>query len=168
VALRDSRERRRYRRTNAALAALAAVYLIVAVSRKALKREEWFPIASWALFSTVPNENNDYGLRLMQIDGRKLDPPLPFERAEQFFWSAKKSTARGMIQALGASIARHDMAQSEALRQSFEPLHLRGHKQVIYQVVARQYDPLERWHGGGFDRIRPLATYQLNQPGEVR
>src|SRR5215213_8458041 len=100
----NRRERRRYHRTNLALVALVAVYLMIAISRKAAKADDWFPITSWALFSTVPNEHRDYALQLLEVDGKKLDPPVLFEHADGMFYSARHSTARGMIQAIGTAL----------------------------------------------------------------
>jgi len=152
---------RRYRRTNRFFAAMAAAYLVIAVAGRAVRSDEFFPFASWSLFSKVPNEVRDYTVRIVAVNGQTLDRPVDFENSRELFGSAAASHgARMSIQRIGEASGREDATAAARARASFEALHMREHRPVRYEVVERRYDPLKRWREGKFRSTRTIATFQ--------
>ena len=145
------------------------MYVAIAVARESVPgRDEIFPFASWSLFSMVPNESRDFTVRILQVDGRPIDRPMNFEEAHALFGSAAVSHgARMSIQRLGEAVERRDAASVDRVRGYFEGLHLRGHEPVRYELLARRYDPLERWRRGTFRSVRVIATFQTGNAPPV-
>ena len=160
------REHARYRWTNRLLVALAVAYLVMAMVRERNPGgEEFYPFSSWSLFSKIPNETRDYTIRILAIDGRVTEPPVDFEEAQAMIgWPAKSHEARRCIQDLGEAVERGDAAQADHVRSYFEPLYLSGRGQIRYAVVARRYDPLERWREGRLQEVRVLREFQSESP----
>jgi hypothetical protein len=162
------RERAYYRRTNCLLLGLLAVYLaLVVYVERVPGKEEVFPFASWSLFSMVPNEYRDYSLRLLEMGDGRLSRPAYFEDAGDVIPWVAHNGARMAIQHLGDA-AEHRREQEVAeVRKYLEALYLGGHKSLKYQVVARRYDPLERWRTGHFREERTLATFEATDAVEA-
>ena len=155
----------RYRLTDRFFLALAAIYLVISITRQGLGYSEIFPFSSWSLFSKVPNEVRDYTIRIVEADGRALDRPVDFEDAKEIFGSVAISHgARMSIQRMGVAAERGDSAGAARVRAYLESLYLREHRPVRYEVVARRYDPLERWREGKFRSVRVVATFEAKSP----
>ncbi len=162
MARAPSEERSRLRWTRRGLVALLALYLCLVVLRESqMGAQEVYPFASWSLFTWVPNEVNDHSVRLISLNGRSLDPPLFFEDSREYFRGAPLSPARGLMLHLGREMQRGS-ADAPDLRRRFERLYLNGQGAVEYEVVARRYDPLERWRAGRFRGIEPLGRYRYD------
>ena len=161
---------RRYRRVNRFFAATAAAYLVIAVAGRAVRSDEFFPFASWSLFSKVPNEVRDYTVRIVAVNGQTLDRPVDFENSRELFGPAAASHgARMIIQRIGEAANRADASATTRARASFESLHLREHRPVRYELVERRYDPIERWRDGKFRSTRTMGTFQVEGlPAETR
>src|SRR5438132_14360891 len=87
-------ERSRYRRTNLILLVALLAYLAVALERERVPgRPEFFPVGAWSLFSMVPNDTQDYGVRLLEVRGQPLAHPLFLEDAAQIYPFASTSHA---------------------------------------------------------------------------
>jgi hypothetical protein len=158
-----SAERSRLRWTRRALAALLALYLSLVVLRESqMGAQELYPFASWSLFTWVPNEVNDHSIRLLSIDGRPLDPPIFFEDSREHFRGAPLSPARVMMLHLGRATESADEKTAADLRRRFERLYLDGQGAVEYEIVARRFDPLERWRQGHFRGLTPLGRYRYD------
>ena len=153
-----------YRRANRVLLAAAGIYILIALTRHSVpQREEIFPFASWSLFSKVPNEIHDYGLRVLEMDGRVMNPPIDYEASYPRFTSSDPHMARACIQQLGQAVKSRDAAEVARVRTYLESLHLRGHKQVKYELLDRRWDPLERWNEKKFRSLKVMATFQSGQ-----
>lgn len=153
-------ERKRLRDTQRVLVAALAVYLAVAVCRELQPgRSEIFPFASWSLFSLVPNETSDFSLRVLELDGRALDPPPYLEDAWAILPQAANHVARNAVDRLGRAVVADDEAGAAATRRTLESLHLGSHR-IVYELVRRRYDPLERWRTGRIRHAEALAAYR--------
>jgi hypothetical protein len=155
-----------YRRTNLALVALGVVYVSIAVEReRVMGREEIYPFAAWSLFSMVHNECRDYSVRVLEVNGTKLERPIYFEDAVGYFPSATHNGARMCIQRLGAAIEQKNALAAERERAELEGMHLHARRSVGYDLVKRRYDPLVRFREGTFLEERTLATFRGKAAG---
>jgi hypothetical protein len=163
-------ERNRYRWTNRIIAVGVVVYLALAIGREGrAKREEIFPFASWSLFSMVPNEADDYSLRILAVNGKAVEPPLYFEDSIHLFSNATDHSARMSIEHLGKAVERGDAHEIEKVRAYLESLHFkspeREQRVVQYEVVRRRYDPLKRWRDRhAFSAVQRLAKFETRGP----
>jgi|SRR5687768_421047 len=162
------REHQRYRWTNRLLLGAFIAYLAVALETERVHgREDRFPVASWSLFSKVPNETTDYSLRLLEVRGERLADPVFFEDANRWLSNTRSHAARISIQRLGRAVAAKDEAEVARVRAYLEDLHLRHAGDATYQVVSRTYDPLARYRGEPIDNVRTRATFRVGQPDPV-
>jgi hypothetical protein len=154
-------ERRRYRRTSATLVVGLVVYLTLVVDRERVAgREEFYPASGWSLFSKVPNEVGDYAVRLVSVRSGRLDPPVFLEEAKNLYPGAWSShAAHNTTQTLGQAIERGDADAAADARAMLERLYLNTRAPVTYELVARRYDPLERFRTGRIHEARTLATF---------
>jgi len=127
---------------------------------------EIFPIYSWSLFSRIPNNVHDFGLRILTVGDVKLNPTLYFQEADQWLPKASSITAYVNIQKLGKAILSEDAARVEDIRRVFEPLYLGGVGSVHYEVVRRSYNPLDRWKHRRFKSVRSLAFFESSEKEE--
>jgi hypothetical protein len=107
--------------------------------------EEIFPFFKWDLFSRVPNsDQEDYGIRFVEVDGRPVDPPVYFEEADELISTSRSPDAQSTIRNIGRAV-EHDqpvvLAENRAL---FEGRQLQGLDSATYEVVKRRYDLIER------------------------
>ncbi|HEX8520773.1 MAG TPA: hypothetical protein VF669_00870 [Tepidisphaeraceae bacterium] len=160
-------ERHRYRRTNWLLFSLGAIYVFIALERERIPgREEVFPFAAWSLYSKVPNECQDYSLRVIAVRGHTLAQPVFFEDSTNLFpTAAQNDGARMCIQRLGSAMDRHDDNAADKERREFEFIHLGGAGNVVYELVHRRYDPIQRMNTRTFLEVRSLATFQTQPRG---
>ena len=162
------RERQRYRWTNRLLLGAFIAYLLVVLQTERVHgREEMFPVATWSLFSKVPNEVKDYTLRLRVVRGQRLAEPVFFEDADQHLSNTMSHSARISIQRLGRGLAAKDDAEVARVRAYLEDLHLRTAGDATYDVVMRTYDPLARYRGAPLTNLRTLATFRVGRPGPL-
>ena len=160
ASLRD--EYRRYRWTSRGIGMLLCVYFAIAVWRERIPGQgEIFPFASWSLFSLVPNACEDFAVRLLSVEGTELSPPQYFESAGLRFSGATNHAAHVAIDRLGKALIAGDLPGADRVRRRFEREYLgKEARHVRYELVARVYDPFERWHGGGFRQVRTLGVYE--------
>jgi hypothetical protein len=115
----------------------------VQVARQPSDPQEIFPFYTWALFSRVPGpEVTGYGVRLIEVDGTRFDPPLPIELAEGR--ALHTPTIETQIQELGAAIEEGRPLVVERLRRRFEESALRG-RDATYVVTWRRWDVRDRF-----------------------
>lgn len=121
---------------------------------------EIFPIYSWALFSKIPNERDDYALRILVVGKERVDPPLHFQAAGEWFPKADSISAYYSVQKLGRAISREDAGRIEDMRRFFEPLYFGDAGHVRYEVVKRSFNPLDRWENGNFKTVRSIGVFE--------
>lgn len=161
-------ERRRDRLTGRLLITFITAYILLAAVGH-LRHGEIYPFATWSLFSRVPNHTTDYTLRILEVDGRRLDPP-PFLTA-----AGKWLTLPGYghelsvnVQQLGHEIERGDGAAISQQRARVEGYCFTGHESVKYEVMRRQFNPLDAWRTGRYRDVRVLATFQTGPKDTAR
>lgn len=127
-------------------------------------RFEIFPFFAWELFSGVPGEIVDFGVKITHINGQTLIPPRYFEFTDTWFDDARSVNAQVNIQGLGVAVAAQNDAEIQRRRTQFEELHLKNHANVHYELYRRRYYPLDRWHTGQFLNEELLASFQTTPP----
>lgn len=153
---------KRYRRTQWGILGIVVIYTAVSLATKGWSGEEFFPFFNWSLFSTVPNEKHDYGLRITAVDDTQLEPPLYFEAADQWFAEANNIVAYNAIQDYGKAVRQGEAEAIAKIRPFIETLYLED-KAVQYEVVRRTYTPLERWREGTFDKEEVLTSFIVGE-----
>lgn len=138
-----------YRRLQFGIFALILLYTAVSYTTTRVRGVELFPFFNWSLFTNVPNEKHDFGLRLLSVDGEMLNPPLYFEEADVWFAESHSIVAYKTIQGFGNDIRKNNEMSVAETRPFIESFYLEG-KAVEYEVVRRTYHPVERFRSGSF------------------
>ena len=145
-----------------------AAFLYVTVAGVTLLRArtgantEIFPIFSWDLFSVVPNETMDYGLRVLEVDGKPLEPPQFLEQLT-IFSQPFRISAHMAIQELGVAHARGDTERARSLAHMLYENHLGGAaRRVRFELVERRFDVLTRVRSGRFASLTPIDLAELH------
>ena len=116
-----------------------------------------YPFFSWSLFTHVPNVRFDFGVAVTEIDGEILNPPRDLMELEGRVSGAGSIRAYYTIQDLGDALVRRDRALMQEKRSLFEREYLSGPTELRYRLVARAYDPIEKWRHGRIQQQRVLA-----------
>jgi hypothetical protein len=129
-----------------ATAAFLVLYVgVIAVNSPTGGAEEVFPLYSWDLFSRVPPRDNlDYDLRLIALNGRKLETPLYFSEAGPFVAGSRSPEAALVIEKFGKALARHDRVAADHQQNLLDGRFLVNVKTVSYEIVRRRWNLLER------------------------
>ena len=127
--------------------AFLVIYFIVGLGR--MGKSEWYPIASWAMFSTVPNEVTTYRLRVTSIGTRPISPPAYYGKAEGVFTSPVRISSVSAIYRLGKSLQTHDDRVTVQYRKLVERSLLPP--QASYEIVEQRYWPIEKWLHNRYD-----------------
>jgi hypothetical protein len=151
----------RYNRLKIFAAVLLFGYAAAAVVIKAAIRHEReiFPLFSWSLYSTVPREAVDYGMRILEVDGRRLNPPLLVEEVRPRFPHANQRQLLMAVQSLGRALDGGNTEAVRAYRRLVERHHLRGRGVIRYEIVYRRFNTLARWTRGELKSVRAVATF---------
>lgn len=152
---------RSYRRLKYSILLFAVAYALVGSATWHWFRYEIFPIFSWDLFSYVPYELIDYGVKITRVGDSTPEPSLYYEAAGSFFPDAQSITAYTNIQVLGHAVEWGTDADVQRARQQFEHLHLNNIAPVHYEVWKRRSRPLLRWQTGTFLSEDQLASFQV-------
>jgi hypothetical protein len=140
---------------------LVAVVLYVALSIGTwlqLQREI-FPFASWELFSYVPNELHDYGVRIIQVDGATVEGWPYLETLDALIGADYTINVHQAIQTLGIQVEQADYDAVEESQAFFEATHLGALGSVEYALYSRRSQPIARWRGEGFTHEVELAIF---------
>jgi hypothetical protein len=120
---------------------------------------EIYPIAPWTLFCFVPNQESDFAVRLTSIDGQSSAPAPYFESLTQFNEN-QKIPAVSIIRDMGALSGNIESEAFARQRRMFEHNYLRWlGREVRYELVRREYDVLNRWRTGDFQRVETIASF---------
>lgn len=152
-----------YRRTKWLILGAILFYFTVGNGARYWLGREIYPIFSWELFSYVPNELVDYGLRVTQVDHRVLPKAVYFEAAPELFKDAQSIIAYNNIQALGQMIDAHRSDNAEAAHIKVEQQHLQIAHSLRYEIVRRNSIPLIRWKTGSFSSEVVIANFETAQ-----
>lgn len=145
--------RRAQRAVDVVLTFLGAAFCVGLAAGALSEDGEYFPLASYSLFSIVPNVKKEYGVRIHEYGGRRIEPALPFQQAGHLGLEADSINAFYLVQRVGAAYTRGRVASGERWRYLFERDFF--YDAVQYEIVLLRYDPLERWATG---RIRSMTS----------
>lgn len=154
--------RRRERIAAALLCGYAAAALVIKAARPV--DGEIFPLFSWSLFSTVPAQDENYGVRLLAVRGAPLATPTFFEEARGLVAEPESIAAFMTVQRLGVALSTDNARDAAAARRLLERHHLRGLDDVRYEVVRRRFDTLERWSTGALRSSEVVAVLHSTSP----
>jgi len=140
--------------------AFLVVYYVVGVTR--MGKTEWYPFASWAMFSTVPNKVTTYRLRVTSVGARSISPPAYYGKAEGVFTAPVRISSVSAIYRFGRSLRIHDDRIAVQYRKLVE--HTLLPPEASYDVVEQHYWPIEKWLHNRYDET-VVASFHSN-PGE--
>ena len=93
----------------------------------------------------MPNaEQEDYGIRFVEVDGRPVDPPVYFEEADELISTSHSPVAQSTIRNIGRAVEQDRPGVLAENRALFEGRHLQELDSATYEVVKRRYDLIER------------------------
>lgn len=128
---------------------------------------ELYPFAPWTLFCFTPNEEVEYDIRIVELDGQPLPEPRFFQQYVTLP-DASKITAYGIIQEMGFLAASDNQTGVQKQQQLFaanfwQPTYQR----VRYELVRRRYDVLERKQSGYVREMETIGQfeYKSGDPG---
>jgi len=124
---------------------------------------EVFPVSTWSLFCSVPNEIDEYAVRTVSVDGAVVPNAPYYQESGDWFAHARSIQAYVAIQTLGKAIAAEDAEAVEDVRRYFEPLYLGRGRLVSYRVVRRVGPPIEVWRTKAFRRETQLAEFETGR-----
>ena len=150
----------RYRRLKRLGLVAAALYVALAAVPKPFRplQPEWFPFFSWSLFSNIPNDARDFGVRVLVLDGEALDPPLFFEQLEARLPGCRSQVVHRALQRVGASLEAGEAEDAAALRHDLER-GLFGARAVEYELLRRHYLYYDLLVHGRLLSERPVGRY---------
>lgn len=143
------------------------VYFSVGIAARFLSRgtEDFYPFFSWFLFTTVPPRiQTDYAIRIVEAGGKKFDPPVFFERADDVYEKGDRSVAEysRLTRSLAMSVRGNQKEEVERLRSALERKFLVY--PVVYEAVEVTFSPIERWKTGEVLGVKTLATFAAQTP----
>ena len=125
------------------LVRVAIAFCVFYAALPVLAHREVIPVFSWSLFSATPDPiRTDHGVRLLELDGRELSPPVYLERSG-LVSGGIAAQAREAVQDLSRALEQDD-DRLPALVAYFESTYLGQYSTGRYQVVLRRFDILER------------------------
>ena len=136
------------------------MYFIIGNFTWALFKLEIYPIASWNLFSVVPNLVTDYGLQIKSINQVELEEPTYFQDLPDEFAEANSIVAFYVIQNLGIAIEKNDTESIENLREQIENEYFASQQHVEYEIYKRSYFAMDRWDTGQYEEEGRLVTFE--------
>jgi hypothetical protein len=134
---------------------LLVIYFVVGLSREFMlqtggREKELIPFFSWFLFEKVPgNTRSQLAIRIVEYQGKKLDPPVLFEQADGIVDEPRSSKAKELIRRFGPEVMSGRAQEAERLRRILEQVYLPDN--VRYELVMLQYNPVQRFEQGSYE-----------------
>lgn len=128
---------------------------------------ERYPFFSWFVFSRIPPRyETEDSIRLLELNGARLSPPLLLKDAYRENYFAKGpglsiSQYRFLARSLGSAVGRKNEELVRRYRTEIEN-GLLGNT-VVYEVVRVRYDTIEFWKSGAVQSVEPLATFTVER-----
>jgi hypothetical protein len=147
---------REYRRIRRLLWWFLAAYFVGGLLTLLLPQMEIFPVYSWFLFAKVPDSAPQYGLLLLNVDGRPVEPPRLYQEANNLVSSPHSVTVFKLTQKMGATVERNipdKTGTRELLEKNWLP------PQTRYELVKMNADPITRWKTGEYQITQRLGTF---------
>lgn len=118
---------------------------------------EFFPFASFSLFSVVPNVRVAYAIEIHDLHGRPVDPPLLWVHPDKASAEPTSSEPFYAIQRFGSAFVKGHYDDAEYWRHLLEEDFLSP--PVRYELVQVRYDPFERLSSGRLRQEQILASF---------
>jgi hypothetical protein len=137
-----------------------AVYFIGGLYTRNTRAGEAYPFYSWFLFDQVPNEKNDFTIRIVSYGGKTYNPPLEFSETREIFQTINQSATQYLyiVQDLGYAIIGQKQEQILTDRERLEKIFLGT--PARYEVLQVRYDPVQYWKTGEYKELKVIATYE--------
>lgn len=129
-----------WQKTKFVLFGFLCVYFFIALATSFTKAGELFPVFNGHWFYKTPNEFNDYGLLISQLDGKDYSEPLYLEKvySKLMVWPF---AAYGAVQRWGEAAEKQMMDQDAQMKAAQKLIF--GSRSFKAQLVKRKMDPLE-------------------------
>ena len=140
------------------------LYILVLVENGPRTQDERFPFFNWSLFSSVPGpERESYGVRLVEVDGARLEEPVYYENAEGIIATSSSPDAFQLIQVMGKATEANRPGQAASARETLETRYMQGVTSARYELVSRTYDVLERFECECYREEDSVAEFTLGR-----
>lgn len=118
-----------------------------------------YPFFNWALFTKIPNEQDDFSIEIRSFDGVAYDPALPFSESRFIFDAIGQSPTDYAlpVSELGGAVVGGDAAAIAARREYVEKIF--AGKEFAYDLVRIVYDPVEKWRTGAYRAREVIASF---------
>ncbi|MGH7452132.1 MAG: hypothetical protein ACRENG_12355 [bacterium] len=146
-----------YKRLKRFITSFALLHLLFSAVAWHRGFRDIYPFFCWDLFSSVPNNVVDYGLRLTHIGDQALAEAVYFKPGRDLQYSV---TFYDNIQKLGKALEAGQSDQMAAARIKVEKLYLSFPKPLRYEIVNRQFSPLTCWRTGRFAHEKVIGRFQ--------
>lgn len=150
-----------YRRWRRLVFAFTLLYVVISLGSLVIlarkSKNEVFPIFSWALFCFIPQQEQDYGIRVIQGGDATPATPRYIERTD--FPGANSPALYMVIQDMGHALRQGQDDTLDTKRKILETNYLPPDSAVRYELVRREFDVLERYRDGTFRHIEVLGTF---------
>ena len=135
--------------------------LLYAVLAQQTRTEEKVPFFGWSLFSEVPQpRETNYSVRLLELDGKRFDPPVYFEEAHLVDQARLVQSTRAM-QGFGRAAEGTDAATAAFHAQRFKDVYLTKYQTGRYEVVKRTFDIRDRFECECFIEEEVVGEYSF-------
>jgi hypothetical protein len=130
---------KQYRRLQAGILIFIIFYLVAGLAVAVGSREgELFPFFNGHWFHTAPHRMHDFGVWIVELDGRELPAPAYLESlAAEHFPYVRRFDVYGLIQRLGQAM-RDGRPEAAAIRRQLEKT-LGDARRVSYELHERDY-----------------------------
>ena len=145
--------------------AFVAIYLGLILVRGPEEPDQIYPVSRWELFSRVPpRERDSFSIRFVEVDGRVLDEPVYFEKADAFIANTQSPTAYAVLQDLGRSVEDGAVLRTARYQELLETASMQTISTARYEVVRRRFDILDRLECDCFLEETVLGELEKGSP----
>ena len=142
-----------------------AVYGFVLLVNGPFNSELIFPFHRWELFSKVPPAvNRSFSIRLVEVDGKPVDPPVYFDEARGLVDQPNSPVASQLMSDLGWGLKTNNLRRAVGAQMQLESRFMQGIDTARYEVVLRTFSVLERRACDCFMSEEVVATLEKAPP----
>jgi len=124
--------------------AFALLYGLVLLVNGPFNDDAVFPFHRWELFSQVPpRTNQSFSIRLVEVDGAPVDPPVYFDAAGRYVSQPQSPVASQLMREIGWGFVLGDHKRVLRSQQLLEARFMPNIRTARYQVVRRTFDVLD-------------------------
>ncbi len=138
---------------------LLALYFCIGLYDNYFYGNERYPVFSWSLFSSIPNEKTTYTVAISRLGVNTYQPPLRFDESRHLFELLGQSPTQytPMIENMGMALDRGDTERFTREKEHFERMF--GNAAFSYDLLRVRYDPLEYWQYQTFISTTSLGVF---------